>query len=208
MKPFLLFWLLVLHAVPLIAQHPARHPHRIPVGEIRFSAAAVADPGQTGAAYIGLRTYPLHPHSQLFLTAFLNAPLVRALQRAAPHVPVQALARTGTYQVGFYVDAHLVYLANLSPGTFTPAAKSTETVLQQALLGPENGESADNWGPLLWDRFLANGGARALAVGQHLLRLEIRPYYQDPGLRGAPLLAAGQVALDVTAPLAPRRPLR
>lgn len=120
-------------------------------------------------------------------------------------MPVKELTKTGTYQVSFYVDAQLVYLTNLPPGTFTPAVKSTEKVLQQALLNPEGDESAGSWGPLLWDRFLANGGSRALAVGQHLLRLEIRPYYQDPGLRGAPLLAAGQVALDVNAPLAPRR---
>jgi hypothetical protein len=77
-----------------------------------------------------------------------------------------------------------------------PTSKRTETVLHQALISEGNANS--EWGPALWRGFLANGGDRALPEGQHLLRLEIRPYFQHPLLRDAPVLAAGQVALDVT----------
>ncbi|MDU0372327.1 hypothetical protein ACFPAF_18135 [Hymenobacter endophyticus] len=148
-----------------------------------------------------MRTYALTPQSGLYFTAFLGSSLTQALHRLAPRLPLEELVRTGTYQFSFYVDGQLVYLTNLPPDAVFQEVKINETVLPQPLRKP--GEAAAEWGQLLWERFLANGGVRALAPGQHLLRIEIRPYFQDPALRDAPVLAAGQVALDVTQPLAP-----
>ncbi len=171
-------------------------------GEIRFSAAAIATGGEAEADYIGLNTYVLSLRSKLFLTAFQGISLTSALHRLAPHVPLNELARSGTYQFSFYVDGQLVYLTILPPGAVPIAIRNDETVLHQAFINP--GEPAREWGPLLWDQFLAHGGIRALAQGQHLLRIELRPYFQNPALRDAPVLAAGQVALDVAQTLAPR----
>ncbi|WP_460623595.1 hypothetical protein [Hymenobacter tenuis] len=208
MKSCLLFMLASLCSVPLLAQPAASVPfqgptpgfHQTHPGQILFSPTAVSVAGFPGAGYIGLSTYALGPHSRLYFTAFLGSSLTQALHRLAPHLPVQELARTGTYQFSFYVDKQLVYLANLPVEAVSADSRKHDTVLHQALVNP--GASTVGWGQQLWYRFLSNGGVRALAKGQHLLRLEIRPYFQDRAVRDAPVLAAGQVALDVTAPVA------
>jgi hypothetical protein len=206
MKSHLLILLASLCSAPLLAQPAAPVPFRGPTpgfhqthsGQLLFSPTAVPVDGYPGAGYIGLRTYPLSPQSGLYFTAFLGSSLTQVLHRLAPHIPQQELAQTGTYQFSFYVDKQLIYLANLPAGAVDPTVKNTETVLHQALLNDDH--PASEWGQALWYRFLANGGEKALAQGQHLLRLEIRPYFQHPLLRDAPILAAGQVALDVIAP--------
>ena len=204
MKSCLLLLLALLWSAPLLAQPAAPVPftgatpgfHQTHTGQILFSPTAIPVDGYPGAAYIDLRTHALGPQSSLYFTAFLGSSLTQALHHLAPRLPPEVLARTGTYQFSFYVDKQLIYLANLPAGTMHPTTKSTATVFHQALL---NDNAATEWGQALWHRFLANGGKRALAPGQHLLRLEIRPYFQHPLLRDAPVLAAGQVALDVTA---------
>ncbi|MBG8555838.1 hypothetical protein [Hymenobacter guriensis] len=214
MKSCLLFLLSLLCGVPLFAQPTAPVPftgatpgfHQTHTGQILFSPTAAPVNGYPGAGYIGLSTYPLSPQSGLYFTAFLGSSLTQALHRLAPHLPQQELSRTGTYQFSFYVDKQLIYLANLPAGAVDRTSKNTGTVLHQALLN--DGRPASGWGPALWYRFLANGGEKALAQGQHLLRIEIRPYFQNPALRDAPVLAAGQVALNVTQPLVIRSPAR
>lgn len=214
MKSHLLILLALLWSAPLLAQPAASAPFRGPTpgfhqthtGQILFSPTALPVDGYPGAAYIGLSTYPLTPESGLYFTAFLSSSLTQALHGLAPHLPQQDLARTGTYQFRFYVDGQLVYLANLPSNAVSQDTRKSETVLQQSLVKP--GKPVVEWGQLLWERFLANGGVSALAPGQHLLRIEIRPYFQHPALRDAPVLAAGQVALDVTQPLVTRSPAR
>jgi hypothetical protein len=205
MKSCLLSLLAFLWSAPLFAQPAAPVPftgatpgfHQTHTGQILFSSTAIPVDDYPGAAYLGLYTHALSPQAPLYFTAFLASSLTQALHRLAPRLPVEALARTGAYQFSFYVDAQLVYRVNLPAGTVHPTANNT--VLHQALMNEE--PAARDWGPSLWQRFLANGGERALAPGQHLLRLEIRPYCQHPLLRDAPVLAAGQVALTVTAPI-------
>ena len=214
MKSHLLSLLALLWGTPLLAQPAAPAPfhgptpgfHQMHTGQILFSPTAIPVDGYPGAAYIGLRTYPLSPHSGLYFTAFLSSSLTQALHRLAPHLPLEELAKRGTYQFSFYVDGQLVYLANLPPDAVPQDIRKNETVLPQLLVKP--GEAAAEWGQMLWERFLSNGGVRALAPGQHLLRMEIRPYFQNPALRDAPVLAAGQVALDVIQPLVTRSPAR
>lgn len=176
------------------------------IGELQFSAAAISVNAEAEPAYIGFYPYILSPRSKLFLTVFLSTSLTQSLQRFVPHVPLKELARSGTFQFSFYVDAQLIYLSNLPLDALSPESRKSETRLHQALVNP--GEPVVEWGQLLWDRFLSNGGVRALAPGRHLLRIEIRPYFQDSALRDAPVLAAGQVALDVTHTLAPHQPAR
>ncbi|SHM23814.1 hypothetical protein [Hymenobacter psychrotolerans] len=214
MKSCLLSLLALLWSLPLFAQQASPVPftgatpgfHQTHTGQILFSPTAVPVDGYPGAAYIGLSTYPLAPRSGLYFTAFLGSSLTQALHRLAPHLPQQELARTGTYQFSFYVDKQLIYLANLPAGAVDPTSKNKETVLHQALLNDDH--PASEWGRALWYRFLANGGEKALSPGQHLLRLEIRPYFQHPLLRDGPILAAGQVALDVIAASALSKPVR
>lgn len=214
MKTSLLVLLALLSSRPLLAQKStpvfgqnsmvAFHPAH--AGKIQFSAATVPASAKAEPTYIGFYPYVLSPGSQLFLTVFMSTSLTQSLHRFVPHVPLKELARSGTFQFSFYVDAQLIYLANLPLEALSPESRNSETSLHQALVDPN--EPATAWGQLLWDRFLANGGVRALAPGRHLLRIEVRPYFQDPALRDAPVLAAGQVALDVPQPLVPRSPMR
>ena len=212
MKNCLLLLFACLWSAPLRAQPVPPEPlpgstggfHQTHTGQILFSPTTLPAEEYPGAAHIGLSTYALGPQSSLNFTAFLGASLAQVLHRLTSRLPLARLATTGTYQFRFYVDARLVYLANLPAGAMDPTAESTATVLREALIDEQ--KKTGGWGQSLWRRFLANGGNKALTQGQHLLRLEIRPYFQHPLLRDAPVLAAGQVALDVTVPMTAKMP--
>lgn len=202
MKSCVLFLLSLLSAPSLFGQQPAfvqdsgiTSPfHRAHVGEILFTAAAIPASSYANAAF--LRTYVLLPKSNLFMTVFLGESLTNALHRLAPEMSAAELAKTGNYQFTFYVDERLVYRSNLHPGAPYPALKNTETVVHKPLLN----SSSSWWSQSLWNRFLSNGGAQALTEGPHQLKLEVRPYLQRAEVQVGPLLASGQLALQVVNP--------
>lgn len=205
MKCYLLSLLALFSALPVFAQ-PASIVqddgitsdfHRAHIGEIRFTATAIPAKAYPDAAY--LTTYALGPKSDLFMTVFLGVSLTNVLHRLAPELPVEELVKTGNYQFTFYVDQRLVYTSNLHPGAPYPAIKNTETVLHKPLIN--NLTASGWWSQSLWNRFMNQGGEQALAPGKHLLRMEIRPYLEHPSLLVGPIIAAGQVALDVTLPV-------
>ncbi len=205
MKYALLSLLALFSSLPLFGQSAALVPddgitsafHRDHIGSIQFTATAVPAGTYPDAAY--LTTYALGPKSSLFMTVFLGVSLTNALHRLAPELPAEELVKTGNYQFAFYVDQRLVYTSNLHPGAPYPAVKNTETVLHKPLINTL--ASSGWWSQSLWNRFLNQGGEQALTPGKHLLRMEIRPYLQRASLLVGPLLAAGQVVLDVTVPV-------
>lgn len=192
MKPYCLSFFALLWATSLHAQQPAPAPA---AGQIFFSAAPIPPDGYTRAAYIGYGTYALTPESRLYLTAFLTTSLPNALARLAPAAQGTDFIKRGSFQYCFFVDGVLVYTAYLQPDPRYLAEADTQPVLHQPLITPE---TARTKAPSLWALFLANGGKKALPTGSHLLRLVIRPYLQSPLLQVGSVLAAGQVALNVT----------
>ena len=205
MKPYLLLLLLSsglpLHAQqprPEAASDPAAAFHRTHVGQVLFSAAPIPATAYASAAYLGFTTYALTPQSNLYLTAFMGTSLPNVLEHLAPEAQRTDFMKRGSYQYCFYVDEQLVYTAYLEPEPQYLAERDVSTVLHQPLLDARAARDKNS----LWNRFLANGGKKALPAGHHLLRLVIRPYIQSPLLKVGPTLAAGQVALDITAPAA------
>lgn len=201
MKSCFLSLLALLWGILLRAQQPTPAPnatatfHEAHIGQILFSAAPAPPDGYARAAYIGYGTYALTPESRLYLTVFLAASLPNALARLAPAAQRTDFMKGGSFQYCFFVDEALVYTAYLQPDPHYLAAGDTQPVLHQPLITPETARKRN---PSLWGHFLANGGRRALPTGCHLLRLVVRPYLQSPLLQVGPVLAAGQVALNVT----------
>ena len=204
MKSCFLLLLALLWSTLLPAQQPAPAPAAgttppVPqshVGQVLFSAAPVPPNGYAQAAYIGYGTYALTPESRLYLTAFLTTSLPNALARLVPAAQGTDFMKRGSFQYCFFVDDVLVYTAYLEPDPRYLAEGNAQPVLHQPLITPE---AARQKNPSLWALFLANGGKKVLPTGSHWLRLVIRPYLQSPLLQVGPVLAAGQVALNVTA---------
>lgn len=206
MKPHFLSLLLLWCGLSLRAQQPGPEAsagpaaafHRAHVGQILFSAAAIPATAYASAAYIGYNTYALTPQSNLYLTAFMATSLPNALEHLAPEAQRTDFMKRGSYQYCFFVDEQLIYTAYLQPEPQYLAERDVKTVLHQPLLDARAARDKNS----LWNRFLANGGKSALPAGHHLLRLVIRPYIQCPLLKVGPVLASGQVALDIIAPAA------
>ena len=203
MKSYVLSLFALLWGIPLHAQQPAPAPSAgpaVPVpqahaGQILFSAAPVPPDGYARAAYIGYGTYALTPESRLYLTAFLITSLPNALARLAPAAQRTNFVKRGSFQYCFFVDDVLVYTAYLQPDPQYLAERDVQPVLHQPLITPETSRKKNQ---SLWGHFLTNGGKKALPNGSHLLRLVIRPYLLSPLLQVGPVLAVGQVALNVT----------
>ena len=211
MKFYLLFLLVLLWGTPVHGQQPALSPDAAPLlafqqahlGQILFSATRISPTGYSDAAhYIGYHTYTLTPESSLYLTAFLTTSLPDALARLAPDAQRTDFMKRGSFQYCFYVDEQLVYTAYLQPESQYLAEENAQPVLHQPVLAPETSHRKDQ---SLWANLLANGGKKALAEGSHILRLVIRPYLQSPLLQVGPVLAVGQVVLNVTRHATPTR---
>ncbi len=212
MKRLALSLLLVLTASRLFAQPAPFVPdngigspfHRAHVGEILFSAKPVAADAYADAAFA--RSCVFTPKSSLFVTAFLGASLTNALHGLAPAATADSLVKNGNFQFAFFIDQRRVYVSNLHPGAPYAALKNTETVWHKPLA---NNETATSWwSQSLWNRFLAGGGDKALTEGPHVLRVEIRPYLQTTALLLGPVLAAGQVVLEVRTPVIDPKTIR
>lgn len=61
-----------------------------------------------------------------------------------------------------------------------------------------NTQNEDSWGRYLWMRFFfANGGMDALEVGNHALKIEIKPYLKTSTLKVGNVIASGEIQLIV-----------
>lgn len=162
-------------------------------GKIIFTAREVAPNALKSTDF--LTTYELTNKSDLFITVFMATSLTNYLHVLAPTLNVDSLTKRGNYQFSFLVDSHLIYQSNLHPGAPYPHLKNNETVVSKPLI--DNQHEGSWWSQSAWNRFMNNGGGRALTEGHHLFRLEIRPYINLTEVKVGDLIAAGELALDV-----------
>jgi CubicO group peptidase (beta-lactamase class C family) len=169
--------------------------HQANVGRIAFVAKHA--PADSLSAADLLQTFELKEKSDLAMRGFMRTSLTNYLHRLAPELSADELARSGNYQISFFVDGALVHKENLHPARLAAETKHTKTVFAATIMNSATPEAP--WGSI-WHFFLLEGGAEALTAGKHLLRVELRPYLQTTELKVGDLIAAGDLQLTVTKP--------
>lgn len=126
----------------------------------------------------------------------LKEPLSTSLQNLEPTWSQEKLLEKGNFQFEIYVDETLAYTQNLQSGAGTIESKTKQLRHRIPLMHPER---IDYWGWYLWLRFMKmEGGQDKLSVGEHQLKIKIRPYVNSTELKVGPILAVGQVSVSVS----------
>ncbi len=190
---FLLFCYFPLQAQLVQTQGITSPLHQVNQGKIIFTSREVPPDELKTSDF--LTSYSLTNHSNLFLTAFLGNSLTNYLHALAPTLSADSLTKVGNYQFSFYVDQQLIYQSNLHPGAPYARIKNEETVIRKPLI--DNQHEGRWWSQSAWNRFMNQGGDQALTEGKHLFTLEIRPYLKLSHVLVGPILARGEIHLDV-----------
>ncbi len=141
------------------------------------------------------KNFNLHNDPYLSMVFNLDKPLIQSLKELAPTLSEEELLNKGNFQFSYVVDGKIIYVENLNTGA-GPKTRKTENLRQVIpLVTPER---IDFWGWFMWQRFMKiNGGLDAFTEGNHTLSIEIKPYLKDGTLKVGPLLAKGNIAVEV-----------
>ena len=141
-----------------------------------------------------LNAFELKEKTDLNIRVFLGNSLTNYLHVLAPQLSAEELAKSGNYQFTFLVDGKKIYVENLNAGAGSLENKNQRTVFRVPLISTTN---EDSWGRFLWNRFLANAGQEAFSTGEHLLKIEIRPYIKLNEVLTGAIIAEGQLRIIV-----------
>jgi CubicO group peptidase (beta-lactamase class C family) len=166
---------------------------QLQVGRIGFSNRAIGVDTLEKVRFVD--RYHLTNTSNLFIGVTLAKPLAVSLQELAPGISKDSLAKIGNDQFNFYIDHKLVYQTNLLPGAPTAAQQQSQTHWTKPLI--DNQHEGAWWSQSAWNRFMRNGGEGALTEGNHLLRMELRPYVKLEGIKVGAVIAAGELSMLV-----------
>lgn len=140
-------------------------------------------------------SFTLNKDEYLTIHFTLDNPLVHSLQLLAPNLSVDELLDKGNFQFSILVDGEVVYVENLNKGAGLVKDKTTGLEYTIPLLTPEQ---IDFWGWFMWLKFMKLGGGQdALSEGNHSLTIEVRSYLKQDTLKVGPLLAKGNIAVEV-----------
>ncbi|NEU77404.1 serine hydrolase, partial [Hassallia byssoidea VB512170] len=143
-----------------------------------------------------LRNYKLTHKSNLFFVAFFNNSLTNYKHQLLPEFSKDTLFKLGNYQFTIFIDNKLTYQSNLIPGAPQEKNQDVDTYLNRPFIDNENGQGT--WSESFWNRFMNNGGDKLLTDGNHLLRMEIRPYVKTDSIKIGELMAAGELRIQVS----------
>ncbi|WBX98662.1 serine hydrolase domain-containing protein [Chryseobacterium gambrini] len=142
-----------------------------------------------------LKTMIFQEDKNFDIRIFLDNSLVNYLHQLDSSLTADELLKKGNYQFNFIVDGKLMYTENLNTGAGTAESKKTKTSFRIPFFSTTN---EDSWGRYLWMRFyLANGGIDALEAGNHVLKIEIKPYLKSSTLKVGNMIATGEIQLTV-----------
>lgn len=142
-----------------------------------------------------LKTMTFREDQDFDVRIFLDNSLVNYLHQLDPDLTADELLKKGNYQFSFYVDGKLMYTENINPGAGNAESKKFKTSFRIPFISIAN---EDSWGKYVWMRFyLANGGIDALEAGNHILKIEIRPYLKTAALKTGNVIAEGEIRLIV-----------
>ncbi len=168
--------------------------HQANIGRIAFTSTEIPLSALQEKDF--LKKYELTNKSNLFITVFMGNSLTNYMHRLAPDLSADSLVKTGNYQFTLLIDGHMVYSSNLFPGAPNPQTQDTATVFSKPLI--DNQREGRWWSQFFWGRFLSNGGDSALSEGEHVLKMEIRPYVQIAGnAKVGDLIATGELPMRV-----------
>ncbi|MDP9960140.1 serine hydrolase domain-containing protein [Chryseobacterium lathyri] len=142
-----------------------------------------------------LKTTIFQENKDLDIRVFMDNSLVNYLRQIDPSLSSEELLKKGNYQFSFYIDGKLIYTENLNTGAGTQEDKKKKTTFRIPLLSSKN---EDSWGKYMWMRFyLGNGGIDALEEGNHIFKIEIRPYLKTSSVKVGNIIASGEINLTV-----------
>ncbi|SDP79209.1 CubicO group peptidase, beta-lactamase class C family [Mucilaginibacter sp. OK268] len=143
-----------------------------------------------------LNQFEARPQNNLYMRFFIANSLTNYQHQLNSSLSVED-SNKGNFQFTFYVDGRQIYQENLNKGANLPATKNTKTTISVPLISNRN---EDSWGRGLWYRFTARGGDDALITGEHLLKIEVRPYINIPDLKVGEIIAQGGLRFTVPPP--------
>lgn len=141
-----------------------------------------------------LKSFELKEKTDLNIRVFLKNSLTNSLHLIAPKLTAEELVKNGNYQFSFFVNQKKIYVENLNVNAGSPDSKNEHKILRIPLLSSTD---EDSWGRFLWNRFLANGGEEAFSDGEHLLKIEIRPYIKQTEVVTGEIIAKGEIKIIV-----------
>jgi CubicO group peptidase (beta-lactamase class C family) len=169
--------------------------HKANIGKIIFTSKSISVAELKESDF--LNRYELTNKSDLFITVFMGNSLTNYKHFLAPGLNTDELAKSGDYQFSLFIDNQLIYKSNLWPGAPYREIQDTATVLSVPLIKNKN-EGWYMWSQSFWTRFMNNGGDSVLTEGEHLLKMEIRPYIQSgTELKTGVIIASGSLNLIV-----------
>ena len=142
--------------------------------------------------------FTLHKDAFLNIHFTLEQPLIEHLELIAPHLSQEALLSKGNFQFSFLVDGTTIHVENLNIGAGTLDSKTSQLKHTIPLIYPQQ---IDFWGWFMWLKFMKlSGGQDVLLGNNHSLSIEVRPYIKEETIEVGPILAKGNIAIDVEKP--------
>ncbi|MES2517377.1 MAG: serine hydrolase [Bacteroidota bacterium] len=166
--------------------------HKANIGKVAFMGQAI--PIENFKETDFLSSFELKEKTDLNIRVFLGNSLTNYLHSLLPQLSSDELTKNGNYHFTFFVDNKKVYIENLNVGAGSADRKNQRTVFKVPLISSSN---EDSWGRFLWNRFLMNGGQEAFTNGEHILKIEIRPYLKLDEVLTGNLIAEGQIKIIV-----------
>ncbi len=142
-----------------------------------------------------LSSYTFTNKSDLFFVAYFENSLTNYKYFLSPEIPLDSLFKSGNYQFTLFVDGKEIYKSNLMPGAPQSEIQDKSTSLNRPFIDNMNGQGS--WSESFWNRFLNNGGDKALSDGSHTLKMEIRPYVKTETIKTGEIMASGSLKLNV-----------
>lgn len=163
------------------------------LNKIMFLAKAISLENTKETDFLKSTTF--QEDKELDIRVFLDNSLINYLHQLDSSLTVEELIKNGNYQFSFFVDGKLIYTENLNSGAGTAESKKVKTNFRIPLMSSKN---EDSWGKFLWSRFyLTNNGIDVLNEGNHILKIEIRPYLKTPTVKTGNIIAQGEINLVV-----------
>jgi CubicO group peptidase (beta-lactamase class C family) len=166
--------------------------HKSNIGKIAFMGQAIAIENFKETDF--LKSFELKEKTDLNIRVFLEKSLTNYLHFLSPQSTADELTKNGNYQFTFFVDSKKIYVENLNIGAGSAESKNQKTIFRVPLISSTN---EDSWGKFLWNRFFGNGGQEALSEGEHLVKIEVRPYLKLTEVLTGNLIAEGQIKIIV-----------